>query len=244
MILARTLPGIISRASGWAPTEIANLKLWVDATDLSTLFQDSAKTTPVASDGDRIGAWVDKSGQGNDLLQASASNRPEYKASGIGGLPAYHCLATGTTFMRAAFTLAQPHSIYVVLSNTKNSGTSHVIGGVSANAGVLYRNGNPNELQLFSGSLGPKLFALGTEDALISAFFSGASSSIQENTGTPATGNPGTGSPGGITVTASNSSDQPATGTYVGEICVFSSALSSGDKDTLQAYLMDKWGLA
>jgi len=46
------------------------------------LFQDSAMTVPVAADGDPVGAMLDKSGNGNHMLQATAANRPLYKTSG------------------------------------------------------------------------------------------------------------------------------------------------------------------
>lgn len=55
---------------------------WYDPSDLSTLFQDSAGTTPVTADGDPVGKMLDKSGNGNHLLQATAGKRPLYKTSG------------------------------------------------------------------------------------------------------------------------------------------------------------------
>ena len=55
---------------------------WYDPSDLSTLWQDSARTTPVTSDGDPVGAIDDKSGNGNHALQAITDARPLYKTSG------------------------------------------------------------------------------------------------------------------------------------------------------------------
>ena len=51
-----------SQAPAWVPSDVAGLALWLDASDLSTLFTDSARTTPVASSGDPVGGWADKSG--------------------------------------------------------------------------------------------------------------------------------------------------------------------------------------
>lgn len=56
--------------------------IWYDPSDLSTLWQDSARTIPVTSDGDPIGAMDDKSGNGNHALQATAGKLPIYKTSG------------------------------------------------------------------------------------------------------------------------------------------------------------------
>jgi hypothetical protein len=50
-----------------------------DPSDLSTLWQDSAGTTPVTSDGDPVGRMDDISGNGYHLVQSSASSRPIYR---------------------------------------------------------------------------------------------------------------------------------------------------------------------
>lgn len=56
--------------------------LWLDPSDLSTLFQDDAGTTPVTSDGDPVGLVLDKSGRGNHLSQATLASRPVYRTDG------------------------------------------------------------------------------------------------------------------------------------------------------------------
>lgn len=57
--------------------------VWYDPSDLSTLFQDSAGTTPVTADGDPVGLMLDKSGNGFHAVQATAGNRPVYKTDGV-----------------------------------------------------------------------------------------------------------------------------------------------------------------
>ena len=49
--------------------------------DLSTLFQDSAGTTPVTTAGQPVGLMLDKSGNGNHATQATAAARPTYQTS-------------------------------------------------------------------------------------------------------------------------------------------------------------------
>ncbi len=67
------------------PLTIDGLQLWLKA-DAGT-FQDSAKTTPSASDGDVIGAWADQSGQGNDATQVTTANKPLLKLAIQNGRP-------------------------------------------------------------------------------------------------------------------------------------------------------------
>ena len=55
---------------------------WFDPSDLSTLFQDSAGTTPVTASGQPVGKMLDKSGNGNHAVQATSAKRPTYTAGG------------------------------------------------------------------------------------------------------------------------------------------------------------------
>lgn len=53
---------------------------WYDPSDLTTLWQDSARTTPVTASGQPVGCMDDKSGNGRNLLQTTAVARPTYLA--------------------------------------------------------------------------------------------------------------------------------------------------------------------
>ena len=60
---------------------------WFDPSDLSTLFQDSAGTTPVTASGQPVGKMLDKSGNGNHATQAVSASRPIYtEGSGLAWL--------------------------------------------------------------------------------------------------------------------------------------------------------------
>jgi hypothetical protein len=52
---------------------------WYGPSDLSTLFQDSAGTTPVTTAGQPVGLMLDNSGNGNHATQATAAARPTYQ---------------------------------------------------------------------------------------------------------------------------------------------------------------------
>jgi len=52
---------------------------WYDPSDLSTLFQDSAGTTPVTTAGQPVGRMLDNSGRANHAVQATAASRPTYQ---------------------------------------------------------------------------------------------------------------------------------------------------------------------
>jgi hypothetical protein len=53
---------------------------WWDASDFSTMFQDSAGTTPVTAVEQPVGKHLDKSGRGNHRSQATTTKRPVLSA--------------------------------------------------------------------------------------------------------------------------------------------------------------------
>lgn len=63
----------------FSPSDVSGLILWLDATDLTTLWKESARSNQVTADGDEVGAWDDKSGNGNHWTQPTATKLPLYK---------------------------------------------------------------------------------------------------------------------------------------------------------------------
>lgn len=59
--------------------------LWIDPSDLSTLFQDTAGTTPVTAPGQQVALALDKSGRGGRVIQPTALARPTLGRHPTGG---------------------------------------------------------------------------------------------------------------------------------------------------------------
>jgi hypothetical protein len=55
---------------------------WYDPSDITTMFQDSAGTTPVTAVGQPVGLILDKSGRGNHAFQTTTTKRPLYQSAG------------------------------------------------------------------------------------------------------------------------------------------------------------------
>ena len=73
-------------ASAFVPTDLgATLKIWGRAD--GTLWQDSARTTPVTANNDPVGAADDASGNANHCTQATSTKRLTYKTGIQNGLP-------------------------------------------------------------------------------------------------------------------------------------------------------------
>jgi hypothetical protein len=84
-LLQDWLDAILSGESPFSPLDLfqsGEQGAWYDPSDLTTLFQDDAGTTPVVSDGDPVGLMQDKSGNGNDATQSVSASRPTYRTDG------------------------------------------------------------------------------------------------------------------------------------------------------------------
>jgi len=79
------LGAMMQSGGGAVPFSIAELfasseqGAWYGPSDLSTLFQDSAGTTPVTTAGQPVGLMLDNSGNDNHATQATAAARPTYQ---------------------------------------------------------------------------------------------------------------------------------------------------------------------
>jgi hypothetical protein len=115
---------------------------WYDVSDMSTLFQDSAGTTPVTAVEQPVGRILDKSGRGNHATQATTTKRPvlsrrvnvltesEFR-NGVTDAPTRAGLVTGTTMAGYSGALAFGHNgvteSYAYKSATPLNGFSAIL---------------------------------------------------------------------------------------------------------------------
>ena len=70
---------LLGARPAWTPALLfasGAIGVWYDPSDISTLFQDAAGTTPVTAYGQPVGRILDKSGNGIHATQSTSSARP------------------------------------------------------------------------------------------------------------------------------------------------------------------------
>ncbi len=215
---------------GFLPTDIATLELWVAADRGLSL-----------ADGNPVANWPDQSGNGNDLIQGVAANRPTFRTAVLNGLPIIR--GDGINDLLAVnYALVQPVNLFIVAEYNVFNAFDTLHDGNAALRGRLYAIG-VNQMRLHAGvGLTTGAIPLITSFRLYSCTINGATSEIRQDGVQQAAGNAGGVAPGGTTLFADGGGANHANAD-IAEAIVYSSVLSVTDRDLVETYLADKYGL-
>lgn len=222
------------RASGFSPKSIAGLQLWLDAADSSTI-----------STGTGVSEWRDKSSTGSKWVQATANNQPATGTQSINGKNVLVFDGTNDALSSLAPLLtSMPMTLFIVhrivakvdFGMTYAATGYNYIGQSSTTGKVLWS---------FNGST----FAEGPSDV--------SGTNVIATCVLPASGSGDAFINGGTRV-GGNTARPILTGThYIGrfqfgnfgnlwiaEVLSYSAALSTSERQKVEAYLGKKWGIA
>jgi hypothetical protein len=156
----------------WSPAELfaaGEQGVWYDPSDFSTMFQDSAGTTPVTAVGQPVGKINDKSGKNNHASQATAASRPVLQQDGNGK---YYLAFDGVDDSLATaaidFTATDKMSVF---------------------GGYLLSSGTNKTLCSVGSSSAGSFNTLASSDPLIRASLTGLSANVQTSIATSAANN-------------------------------------------------------
>jgi len=190
---------------GFTPKSLSGLVVWLKSG--TGLFQESTFATPSIANNDPIGGWQDQSGQGNHVVQTTASKRPSILTNAVNGWSGVNFDGVDDQLLSANFTggTLLNETSFVVLNVTGTTEDSIMVSSNSAN-GVIINNPTANDLNLYNGQNGAytDIITPGT-NYIISILFNGASSNIILNGSLQSNVNP-------------NSTPQPEENLEIGQI--------------------------
>lgn len=241
------LPFELRKAAVFTPTSIAGLQLWLDGSDITTLFTDSAKTTPVTSDGDVVGAWADKSGNGNDVLQTTTANKPLYKVNIKNNKSALLFDGISDYLVNAFTQLSQPYNVIIVAqmnASIVNNGVSAYLfdGNDVTNRNLIFKDasGTPDCWSIYAGT------PIQDGDCnsnwnVYFTLFSGVSSDLRINGTSVVSGDAGSNNLDGITIACNYLTTSIFFKGYIAEILIYDPSISDANRSLLENYLNTKW---
>jgi hypothetical protein len=227
--------------------------LWLDAADVNTLFSDTGGTT-LATNGGTIARWNDKTANGNYVFQSTAGNRPVRSTIPSSSLPAVYFSTAGLGLVSSSNNSQSGNlsrTLFVVLHMPTT--TSRVI--VSTGPHNTATPPNTFGVDAWTGYVAAP-YVYNSADNSFSFQLSGLSSmyayydsSVSQTGGGYNFGTFATKS------TTLNTTASPwyigyrpdgvgSINSYVAEILIYSTALTTAQRQQIEGYLAQKWGLA
>ena len=238
--MAIIVKGTVKIARPIVPTDIAGLKLWLDASDSTTLFQNSNGTTPAIADSDQIGYWGDKSGNGKNAIQADSTKKPILKTGLQNGKNVLLSDGVNDVMVLPSTTiLSQPFTYFIAMKFLRTNVYERVTMGYNdgGNFEALANSG----YQFYSGSA----FSAGTRNTnsfLLTAVYNSTASSARINATSLISGNLGVKSPGELYIFSGFSNSNPSNMRFY-EFLIYDSVLPDNNRNSIESYLNTKWGI-
>jgi hypothetical protein len=223
----------------FSPSDISGLKLWLDASDATSLYTDSGCSAAVASDGDTIGCWFDKSGTGNNFTQGTAASEPTYKTAIQNSNSVVRF--DGSDSLTKTMASVGAHTIFVIgRNNTTSAGYKGVI--TTALNGLYYLvSGGSGDFTLNDYNGGDHQSSIGTVNTFFTytgAYDGAGTADRYKNevifeagaTGDTSRTYSNIGDTGGAVLTGD-----------IAEILIYDTKLNSTQMGNVNAYLKAKW---
>ena len=247
-------------STGFDPLSIAGCKLWLDASDTST----------ISLSGSAVTQWNDKSGNGYNFAQGTSANRPSSGTRTQNGLNVIDFDGTNdfltTTASKSAFNFLNntTATLFLAMKNDTTTGVQFIIcnnGGSNGQIGIYYytsstnyisREGNGSgtptyDITVAGNNTNVKYLTYKSDPANATAAnrikfavdngaFSGANTQTQAANASDSTRN--------LSIGDAESPDSgiPMDG-FFGEILIYNTILSNDDITDVQTYLSGKWGI-
>lgn len=249
------------KGGGFSPLSLSPYAWW-DWSDTSTLFQDTAATTPAIAEDDPIGRVNDKSGNARNATQGTAGSRPTLKLAVQNGLSVGRFDGTADYLSAAAVAAMfdgedRPYTVLAMASRTTVVGTQDLCSAstsaiapysvseaVNATLRIRVRDNASSQKLVVSGNvLDTAVHTWGyvNTGTVGNVYLDG----VLVTSGSTDT-DVGTKTQTFFSIGALDRTGAVAPGEFwpgdIGELLVFDRALSAGDLALMQTYLKNKWG--
>ena len=231
MLSTRVIMGSSLKGAAFSPADIPNLKMWLDATQIT------------ANDGDKVSVWQDVSGNGFNAIVNAPLTAPTYKTNGLNGNPVVNFVASLGQALRAHPTVDIPYTLFVVARLTGGA-NERVFASMNSNYLVGWWNGREDVMYAGNGFVAD-LAPASTTWKQYTAKGTGALTSFYKNGSLLAENSAGTsGLFGGVALSGYiSSTTQELSNCEIAEVLIYNVVLTDIDRQAIENYLMSKWGL-
>lgn len=235
------------------PSSVSGLKVWLDAT--KGLFDATTGGSAVTTDGTSVARWEDQSGNGNHVTQATSGQRPELKTNIQNGRDILRFVAANSDLLRASSTVISgttARTIFMVVKETSGQANGIVGFGGGAATGTSFditpeirvRMIGRQDFNLAMGTTAFRILTIGCPaSALFPDIYGYLDGVAMSGTPTSPTAAVNTATTVGFTV---GRAAQGGLGHVSGDFCeilAYDQNLSTANRQSVERYLADKWGI-
>lgn len=214
------------------PSDISGVAVWLDAASID------------AASGSSVSTWTDRSGNGADGTQTTASKRPTLAAGVLNGRSVLGFNASTTQRMVVAGHIPAPWTVTYTARHTGGANQRILSGGLN-NWLLGFWNGGVDKAY-YDGWVHNPATTADTAWRTYTGDGTGAVSRIFSDGNLLATNGAGLSGPNGFSINAfwNGSVDSEHSNSQVAEIIAVKRVLTDAERVGLEAYLGDKWGTA
>jgi hypothetical protein len=224
------------------PDSVAGLFMWLDADNITGLTQDQ-----------NVAAWPDASGNSHQMLAVGSGRGPKFQPSSVNGRAAVKFNRANTEGMRTepfATAVAQPVTYFLAFSFDETVQTQRIFDGDSGSGRhslqALTTGVTTSTDKRYLASAGTNLYSPGDSTngtfAVYTLVFNGASSSLRRNGVPLVSGAAGTNTMNRVVLGQELGNVYHLEG-LMGSFLMYEGALSTADRDLVEGWLMDKYGI-
>jgi hypothetical protein len=248
----------ITGSSSFSPLDLSPL-LWLDASDLTTVYQDSGLSVLATTDGQTVAGWKDKSGNNLHLTQSVGGNTSLLKtgANGLNGLRGIKFNGSTSYFNFNSFSASGNYTVFHVFSLPIGTVSAKTIGNSISNtrytadiANIILINDATMYAMRFTGNDGyystntNGASSLQSTQCCVYQVIGNASVNFKQNRKPIFPSTTSTNANFTNTTYSIFGKDSLGTGSQIsGEFIYISSALTSAQINLVESYLCAKWGI-
>jgi hypothetical protein len=168
--------------SSFGPLDLPNLKVWLDANDLSTITKDGSNA---------VSSWADKSGNGYDVIQGTTTQQPIYNINGFGTASKPYISFDGLndTLINAPITWGGSDNLFIVCKINDVIGSQIITASIATSHQSFISSGGG--LNSFNGSVLTAGTVVSGTPFMFNTLYNGFNSDIQLNNNAIVSGDSG-----------------------------------------------------
>ncbi len=216
------------------PDSIPGLALWLKADAITGV-----------SDGQKISTWNDSSGNNRNFSQGTSSRQPTYETNELNGLPVIRFIGSSIQTMTNSTNFSAPVTVIYMVRQTGGY-NNRMLSGLSNNWLLGYWSSAKNKAYFVGWVTSSTAGSPATDTSwhTYSAVIPGSSASSAYGDGALLASNSGgVSGPNGLSLSGHQASSEFSNG-EIAEVIVYNSALNTTNRETVEAYLAEKYGFS